>query len=141
MTRMLEKATVTANGRRRAMRPKGWTPERRARQSALIRGWQPWRRSTGPRTDASKARCAANPLRHGFRSRAYVLKTRRVRNAIRLCALTVAAIRIRMRYSEVLGLSPATPGGHVPPERIVVGGDPPSTPLSSAIAVPAGEAL
>ena len=38
----------------------GWTPERRARQSALIRTWKPWVRSTGPRTAEGKARAARN---------------------------------------------------------------------------------
>jgi len=38
----------------------GWTPERRAKQSAAIRQWRPWERSTGPRTAAGKARVAQN---------------------------------------------------------------------------------
>lgn len=38
----------------------GWTPERRARQAALIRTWRPWELSTGPRTDEGKARAARN---------------------------------------------------------------------------------
>lgn len=38
----------------------GWTPERRARQAALIRTWKPWEKSTGPRTDEGKARTARN---------------------------------------------------------------------------------
>jgi hypothetical protein len=46
-----------------ARRAKGWSAERRKRQAALIRSWQPWKRSTGPRTDAGKARCAANPVK------------------------------------------------------------------------------
>ena len=33
-----------------------WTKERRARQAELIRTWKPWKRSTGPRTPAGKAR-------------------------------------------------------------------------------------
>ena len=37
-----------------------WTPERRARQAALIRTWRPWEKSTGPRTDGGKARTARN---------------------------------------------------------------------------------
>lgn len=40
---------------RRAM-VNGWTPERRARQAEAIRRWQPWARSTGPRTAEGKAR-------------------------------------------------------------------------------------
>ena len=38
----------------------GWTPERRARQAALIRTWQPWARSTGPRTAEGRAQAARN---------------------------------------------------------------------------------
>lgn len=74
-------------------RPKGWTPERRARQAEIIRLYQPWRHATGPRTEAGKARVAMNALRHGYRSRAWILKARRIRNAIRLCACTVALVR------------------------------------------------
>jgi hypothetical protein len=38
----------------------GWTPERRARQAALIRTWKPWERSTGARTAAGKVRSSRN---------------------------------------------------------------------------------
>ena len=37
-----------------------WTPERRARQAALIRTWQPWRQATGPRTADGKATASMN---------------------------------------------------------------------------------
>ena len=37
-----------------------WTEERKARQSALIRGWKPWERSTGPRTATGKAEASRN---------------------------------------------------------------------------------
>ena len=37
-----------------------WTPERRARQAALIRTLRPWEYSTGPRTAQGKARTARN---------------------------------------------------------------------------------
>jgi len=60
-------------------RPKGWSPERRARQAVLIRGWQPWQRSTGPKTEAGKARCSMNALKHGCRGRAYLQTASRVR--------------------------------------------------------------
>ena len=43
----------------------GWTPERRARQAELIRTWRPWDQSTGPRTQAGKARTARNGDRGG----------------------------------------------------------------------------
>jgi len=38
----------------------GWTPERRARQSELIRQWRPWEKSTGPKTEAGKAVASKN---------------------------------------------------------------------------------
>ena len=83
---------------------KGWTPERRARQAALIRRWQPWLRSTGPKTAAGKARVARNPLRHGQRSRAWILRAKRIRQAIRLCAQTVLLARAYAREQEWLAL-------------------------------------
>jgi hypothetical protein len=43
----------------------GWTPERRAKQAALIRTWRPWDRSTGPRTAQGKAAAAKNADKGG----------------------------------------------------------------------------
>lgn len=46
---------------------KGWTPERRARQAALIRAWRPWEQSTGPRSAEGRAQAARNAQRfHGW---------------------------------------------------------------------------
>lgn len=44
---------------------KGWTPERRAQQSAAIQRWQPWAQSTGPRSPEGKARAARNADKGG----------------------------------------------------------------------------
>jgi len=38
----------------------GWTEERRLRQSQLIKTWQPWKNSTGPKSEAGKARASRN---------------------------------------------------------------------------------
>lgn len=46
----------------------GWTPERRARQSMLIRTWNPSSKSTGPKTKAGKAHSSQNAYKHGERS-------------------------------------------------------------------------
>ena len=46
----------------------GWTPERRARQAALIRTWRPWEKSTGPRSDEGKARTSHNGFKGGHRA-------------------------------------------------------------------------
>ena len=45
----------------------GWTPERRARQAAAIRRWQPWNHSTGPKTEQGKARAGQNAFKGGHR--------------------------------------------------------------------------
>jgi hypothetical protein len=45
----------------------GWTPERRARQAALIRSWRPWEKSSGPKTEAGKAVVARNAWKGGAR--------------------------------------------------------------------------
>lgn len=46
----------------------GWTPERRARQAALIRTWRPWEKSTGPRSEEGKARTSRNGFKGGHRA-------------------------------------------------------------------------
>ena len=72
---------------------KGWSPERRARQAALIRTWAPWRLSTGPKTQAGKARCSKNALKHGHRSRATIAEYRRIRRILRQVARNIALLR------------------------------------------------
>ena len=49
------------------LRPNAWTEDRRAKQSAAIHSWQPWKRSTGPRTESGKARGARNAWKGGYR--------------------------------------------------------------------------
>ena len=41
----------------------GWTSARRLGQAEAIRRWQPWTRSTGPRTPEGKARSSRNRYR------------------------------------------------------------------------------
>ncbi|MFJ7311469.1 hypothetical protein ACIQVE_01610 [Pseudomonas sp. NPDC098747] len=45
----------------------GWTPERRARQAAMIQRWKPWQRSTGPKRDEGKAVVSRNADQGGMR--------------------------------------------------------------------------
>ena len=45
----------------------GWSEERRARQSLLIRNWKPWEQSTGPRTLEGRAKLASNAYKGGVR--------------------------------------------------------------------------
>jgi hypothetical protein len=51
----------------------GWTPERRARQAKLIRRWNPWQRSTGPKTAEGKAAVARNAYKGATRRRLRML--------------------------------------------------------------------
>ncbi len=45
----------------------GWTQERRKRQRGLIQSWQPWEKSTGPKTPDGKAQSAGNAYKGGIR--------------------------------------------------------------------------
>lgn len=70
-----------------------WTPERRARQALAIRTWQPWRTSTGPKTQDGKARSARNALKHGLRSRATIEARREDRRVFARAAHNLAIAR------------------------------------------------
>ena len=52
----------------------GWTPERRARQSELIRTWRPWEKATGPTSAEGKAVVALNAYAGGFEPAMRVLR-------------------------------------------------------------------
>lgn len=61
------------------------TPEHRARQSLAVRKWQPWTRSTGPRTDAGKAKVSRNAIKHSGRSAAMTAQLREIRAFLAEC--------------------------------------------------------
>jgi hypothetical protein len=108
----LKRSVACASMKRRL---NGWTPERRARQALAIRRWQPWRRSTGPKTEAGKARVTRNALRHGYRSRAWILKAKRIRRPIRLSARTVLFARVYLLDQERRALLPLVEGPNARP--------------------------
>ena len=64
-TREIQILCKTNYWRTKAMKQSGWTSERRAQQSAAIRRWQPWAKSTGPRSPDGKARAARNADKGG----------------------------------------------------------------------------
>ncbi|WP_298159792.1 hypothetical protein [Ferrovum sp.] len=54
-----------------------WTPERKARQSALIHSWRPWEQSTGPKTDEGKQEASRNRQRALEKARQEVADARK----------------------------------------------------------------
>jgi len=48
---------------------KGWTLERRKRQSEAIKRWKPWEKSTGPKSSEGKAAVAGNAWTGGQRQK------------------------------------------------------------------------
>jgi len=61
----------------------GWTPERRARQSERIKQWQPWKQSTGPKTDVGKAASSENAFKHGMRCAEWIKDQARFNGVLR----------------------------------------------------------
>lgn len=49
------------------MAARKWTDEQRARQAELIRTWEPWKTSTGPKTPTGKAVSSKNAVNYSCR--------------------------------------------------------------------------
>lgn len=45
-----------------------WTDEARRRQAELICAWEPWTKSSGPRSDEGKRKTSRNAYRGGIRA-------------------------------------------------------------------------
>lgn len=75
-----------------------WTPERRAKQADAIRRWQPWNKSTGPRTEEGKARSSRNADKGIAEFEHSILEVRsRVRSAFAASAEDMLASLIAAR--------------------------------------------
>ncbi|NBW68315.1 MAG: hypothetical protein EBR47_06425 [Betaproteobacteria bacterium] len=51
------------------------TPEHRALRAQLIQQWKPWEHSTGPRSEAGKAKVSQNAFKGGWRQQFKELRT------------------------------------------------------------------
>ncbi len=97
---------------RASVAPKAGRPNVARSNRRAFGEWQPWRRSTGPRSEAGKAQSAMNGLKHGGRSRAHIMQMRRVRNVLRLAARNIAILRTHIRVTRLehaLAAAPQTP--------------------------------
>lgn len=68
------------------------TPEHRARQSQAIQAWQPWKKSTGPKSDTGKAVVARNAVKHGRRSADTLAEFKALRELLVQCEARTAGI-------------------------------------------------
>jgi hypothetical protein len=68
---------------------RNWTPEAKAKQSMIIRQWQPWKKG-GVKTPEGKAISCMNSLKHGGR-------TKEVREAMKEITLHLKNLR---KYSR-----------------------------------------
>ena len=93
---MLADTAACRPPRARPPATRGWPPERRARQRALIRNWAPWRKTTGPKTEAGKKQSAQNALRHGLYTRKTQDEFRALRRALLRNRLTLMIVRAHL---------------------------------------------
>lgn len=62
------KQALLENKKRRQQQ---WTAEKRAEQAGVIQQRKPWEHTTGPKTQAGKARSSQNAYKHGYRGQDY----------------------------------------------------------------------
>lgn len=65
------------------MAARNWTSEQRLRQREAIQRWQPWAKSTGPRSAEGKQSVARNAMRHGGRSAEMTAYLRQIREFLK----------------------------------------------------------
>ncbi|MCB1783936.1 MAG: hypothetical protein KDI13_08055 [Alphaproteobacteria bacterium] len=78
---------------------KGWSEERRRKQSENIRKTKPWTKTTGPRTPEGKEAVSQNALKHGLHS-ADIQELRRLLRHQKACVKSVLA---RQNTQKTLG--------------------------------------
>lgn len=74
-----------------------WTPEAREKQRQLIKQWQPWERSTGPRTEQGKEVSSQNARRTALSDEELVAGLRKMRRELG----AIAKIQQRREFEEM----------------------------------------
>jgi hypothetical protein len=96
----------------------GWTDERRAKHSAAIRTWSPWKNSTGPRTEGGKSISRCNALKHGASSRPaknFMRQLQSFHKFLNLCWQKRAALAEQQKQqNELLNIRSYTPSPSSP---------------------------
>ena len=89
-----------------------WTPTERLRQAERIRALCPWTKSTGPRTEAGKARSSRNAWKGGVRAEAavYARMLRSMANVTRTVTKTLFSSLGRKRVNRPRQPLPAAIG-------------------------------
>lgn len=91
--------------KRKIEKDTGWSPARRAQQSARMRAARIWLKSTGPRTPEGKRRASANSLKIG-------VFTREGREVMGLVRIALRAQRVFLRNLNLaLRLGPQAGAG------------------------------
>ena len=80
--------------------PRTWTPAQKEIQRKKISAWKPWSKSTGPRSDAGKARSAKNRTLSLEAARA---KVEALRKEQQKAAAELARLTGRRKPFEIVG--------------------------------------
>ena len=79
-----------------------WTPEAKAAQAEAIRRWQPWKNSTGPKTEGGKARTRMNAEKHGQYNARDIASRREMRKILGRQMQFLKSVRLSLRLQKNL---------------------------------------
>jgi hypothetical protein len=79
-----------------------WTPEAREKQRQLIKQWQPWERSTGPRTEQGKEISSQNARRTALSDKELVAGLRKMRHELGAIAKVQQKQQIDAMWDSVI---------------------------------------
>jgi len=83
-----------------ATKRRPWPAKRRQKQAENCLKNKPWEGSTGPKTDAGKARVALNACKHGLHSAAYAAEIAALRQALEAQSQWLARFTSRQALSK-----------------------------------------